>query len=88
MDADIDRIACRIAEGQEVSQEERDEVVINIKARIENGEIGDDLPILMGMIGCDYDEACDAVFSEDRKTAHELIDAAVLAHRAANGPRP
>ena len=41
--------------------------------RISNKEQGDDLPILMADLGCDYDQSCDAVFGGDYARALSLL---------------
>lgn len=67
--ADGSKAAVRFA-GQVITL---DEVV----DRLHHREKGDDLPILMGAFGCDYDAACDAVFNEHFDLAESMLQEAV-----------
>ncbi len=49
----------------------------DVMARLSAGEMGDDLPILMEAFGCDYDSACDAVFSKNFDLAIDLFAGAI-----------
>lgn len=44
-----------------------------VEHRLKNGEMGDDLPILMSDFGVDYDAACAAVFGGHFKEAIDLL---------------
>ena len=55
-----------------------DEVVERLRAQHK----GDDLPILLEAFGCDYDAACDAVFSDDHDRALAMLNAATAAPTA------
>lgn len=75
----MEKIIFKMMEGENVTPDERDEVLVNLKDRIANGERGDDVPILMELFGCEYDAACDAVCSGDKGLVMATLNAA-LAH--------
>lgn len=77
VDANVDRILCRMMEGSVVSEADRELVVRQVTARIANSEQGDDLPIAMKALGCDYEDACNAVFAGNREVAMSLLNAAI-----------
>ena len=56
-----------------------DQDLQELRARIAQGHKGDDIPIMMEKYGCDYDAACDAIFSENTEKALSMLDAAVTA---------
>lgn len=45
-----------------------------LRARLEGGEQGADIPCLMERFGCDYEQACDAVFGGDKSLAIRMLD--------------
>jgi len=51
--------------------------------RLARGEMGDDLPIVMEGLGCNYDAACDAVFGGKFEVASAMLRQAV---KPAQGP--
>lgn len=70
----MDLIVCKMLERIPVTQKERHMVVEDIKSRLANGECGDDVPIVMEALGCDYSAACEAVFA-GKNAALTLLDA-------------
>lgn len=71
--ANGDKVAVRFGAGG-------DEIEIqSVFERLEKGEQGDDLPIVMNAFGVDYDAACDAVFNEKIEEATRLLRNAVVA---------
>lgn len=45
-----------------------------LRARLDAGERGADIPCLMEHFGCDYAQACDAVFGGDKSVAMAMLD--------------
>ena len=74
----VDKIACNLLEGLAVSAEEKCAVIKSLKARLASDERGDDVPILMSALGCDYDAACDAVFSGKTDIALNMLEVALI----------
>lgn len=74
----MDKILCKMMDGLQVTLEERSAVLESIKTRISNGEQGDDIPIAMEALGCNYDAACEAVACGNKDAAIALL--------AENGP--
>jgi hypothetical protein len=75
---DSERSVGMDAKGHMVAIRSGNELVTlnEVFARLNDGEKGDDLPILLKEFGCDYDEACDAIFGDDHARAIALLEAA------------
>lgn len=71
----MDNLICKMLEGTEVTFEEQKLVLEHVKARIANGEQGDDIPIAMEALGCNYTDAVEAVSSRDKDAAIALLNA-------------
>lgn len=69
----MDKIICKMMECLPVTMEERYAVAEDLKARIANGEQGDDIPIVMEVLGCDYESAHAAVVSGDKDAVMALL---------------
>lgn len=55
--------------------------------RIKRGEMGDDIPIGMADAGCDYELACQVVFSGQKEVALHMLQSALNERRRAS-PTP
>ena len=51
-----------------------------VQKRLQDGEMGDDLPCVMEGFGVDYDAACDAVFGRQFQEAISLLNQACQEH--------
>lgn len=87
---DADRHIGFDADGRRVAIRTGNEVVSlkEVLQRIDGHEQGDDLPIVMGDFGCDYDAACDAIFQARFDHARELLLSAVSATCSCHAPHP
>lgn len=56
----------------------------DVLGRLEAGEMGDDLPILLAGFGCDDEAAAELVFSGDHKKATEMLNEASVASIVVN----
>ncbi|UDM18844.1 hypothetical protein [Vogesella sp. XCS3] len=70
----IDTILCNLMDGRRVTEDERQAVAASVRARLEAGEQGDDLPIAMSALGCDYDAACNVISQGDGMAAVRMMD--------------
>lgn len=84
----MDKIICKMMECLPVTLEERNAVVEDLKARIANGERGDDVPIVMEVLGCDYESAHAAVVSGDKDAVMALLDEGLKLATEPSLPRP
>ncbi|MDD5388970.1 MAG: hypothetical protein PHD37_06475 [Gallionellaceae bacterium] len=50
-----------------------------LMGRLLAGEQGDDVPIVMEAFGCNYEAACDAIFTGDHQEAIAMLNAAIAA---------
>lgn len=58
-----------------------DSVSVVVRAlceRVLADEMGDDIPIIMSDLGCDYEASCEAIFSGDKELALRIIGDAVM----------
>lgn len=75
---DVDNLLCQLLAGELVRPNDRCALITQVYTRIRNGEKGDDLPIAMEELGCDYDRACSAVFVGSTGEALALLRAALM----------
>ena len=74
----VDEILCRLIDGHQVNDKDRVDLITHVYQRICKGEQGDDLPIAMEELGCNYDKACEAVFTGKTAEALSLLQSALM----------
>lgn len=66
-------IIANITDKKEVSAADRFLVLDELETRIKSGGAGDDIPILMEIMGCDYELACQHVFSGNVDASLQML---------------
>lgn len=82
----IDKTLCNLLQGAPVCAADRAAAVAAVRERITREEQGAVLAVAMEALGCNYDAACDAIFSGDSRAALRLLDNVLLKQAQAEHP--